>query len=280
MNCNKRISGAVKFFDKNYALFREGASASASNNDDAVNSIIDISRYTQWESVASNDLTLETITVSLKSNTLINSLLLVDMNFKQFSVKYNDGLGFVDFANVVGVNGVETVGINETVFEHDTAYYEFDEVSTNQIQITCLSTQTANAQKALTQLIVTKLIGTMEGFPRVQPYSSRNETKAKALSRRAVVQKTYETNSVKITFKTHPYQNDLDIIENLFNREEPFLVYPCGGRVGDSYFKVRQMNWRLKDIYNMQLIGKLKNEFEKGVYLLGFNKSLSLEEHI
>jgi hypothetical protein len=279
MACNK-INGAVKFFDQNFALFRSGGTADASSNDDAAKFILDISRYTQWESLGSNDLTTETIVVNLKTSKVVDRLFLVDMNFKEFQIQYDNGSGYVDFTNVVGVNGVESSSISETDFAFDSAYYQFDAVTTSRIQITCLKTQVANVQKYLSQIIITEEIGTLEGFPRVQPESSRNETKAKALSRRLVVQKTYETNKVKITFKTHPFQNDLDIIEELFEREEPFLVYPCGGRSGSDYFKVEQMNWRLKDIYNVQITGKLKNQFEKGVYTLGFNKSITMEEHI
>lgn len=275
-----KISGAAKFFEQNFALFRDGGTADASSNADAARFILDISRYTQWESIGSNDLTTETIIVNLKSAKLVDRLFLIDMNFKEFNIKYDNGSGYVDFSNVVGVNGAESSTISETDFEFDTAYYQFDPVTTSRFQITCNKSQVENAQKFLSQFIATKELGTFEGFPRIQPSSTRNETKAKALSRRLVVQKTYETNKIKITFKTHPFQNDLDIVEELFNREETFLVYPCGARSGSIYFKVDQMNWRLKDIYNMQLTGGLKNEFEKGVYTLGFNKSITLEEHI
>jgi hypothetical protein len=202
------------------------------------------------------------------------------MNFKEFSVKYWNGSSFVDFTNVIGVNGEAKSGINETDYAYSTGYYEFDSVSSSQFQITCVKTQTANEQKYLTQFIATLEIGTFSGFPRVSPESNRNETKAKMLSRKYLVQKTYETNRIRINFKTHPYQNDLDIIDTIFDREDPFLVYPCGGRTGEQYFKVSQKNWRLDDIYNMQLTGRMKNEYEKGVYLLGFNKSIILEEHI
>jgi hypothetical protein len=66
------INGAVKFFEKNYALLRNGGSASAYSNDDSVNYILDVSRYTQWESIGSNDMTTETITVNTgTSNTII-----------------------------------------------------------------------------------------------------------------------------------------------------------------------------------------------------------------
>lgn len=274
------INGGVKLFDINYALFKFGTRAVASSNDDGINSILDVSRYTQWESVGSNDLTTETITVDFSTAKIIDSLFLVDMNFKEFNVKYYDGANYVDFSNVLGVNGAVSATINETAYAEDTAYYEFDSVSTTSLQIEVTKTQVADEQKALTQLIATLGIGTFEGFPRVAPDSDRNETKSKTLSRRLIVQKTYQTNRIKLTFKTHPYQNDLDIIEELFDREEPFLIWPCGGRTGSQYFKISMMSWRLKDVFNVQLTGRIKNEFEKGVYLLGFNKSLTFEEHV
>ena len=274
------IKGGVKFFKENFALFRNGTTATASSNEDGVNSILDTSIYTQWESLGSNDLTSETITATLKIAKFINRILITRMNLKEFSIKYHDGATFVNFTNVIGVNSVSTSGINETAYARNTAYYEFDAVTTNMIQITCLKTQVVDAEKFINSLIVTEEIGTFQFFPRIKPTMSRNETKAKTLSRKFVIQKTYETNSIKITFKTHPSQNDLDIVETLFDREEPFLVYLCGGRTGTQFFKLDQKSWNLEDIFNMQIIGKLKNEWERGVYTLGFNKRITFEEHV
>jgi len=275
-----KITGGVKFFDRNFALLREKAAAIASSNTDSINFVLDISRYTQWESIGSSDIVEETITVTFPFSKTIDTIFLADMNFKDFSVQYFNGVTFVDFANVFGVNNESKTGINETGYAYDTGFYQFDEVSTLQIQIKCLTTQTVDAQKFLGQIIATYEIGTFQGFPRIKSDSNRNETSAKALSRRYVVQKTYETNTVNINFKTHPFQNDIDIANELFNREEPFLVYPCGGRTGSPYFKIEQKNWRLNDIYNVQILGKMKNDFEKGVYSLGVNKSLRMVEHI
>jgi hypothetical protein len=274
------VSGGVKFFEKNYSLFKDGATASASSNEDAVNYLLDTNVYTRWESVGSNDVTVETITITLNESKTIDRLLLLEMNLKDYDVKYHNGAMFVAFTNVVGVNGLAKSGITETAQALPSYYYEFDSVTTDQIQITMNTTQTANDEKYINGVVVTEEIGTLEGFPRVKPSSSRNETKVKTLSRKYIVQKTYETSEIRITFKTHPFQNDLDIIETLFNREDTFLVYPCGGRTGTDYFKIEQINWRLKDIYNMQIINKLKNEFEKGVYTIGFNKTISMVEHI
>jgi len=274
------INGAVKFFEQSYALFKNGVTATATSNDDAVKYILDVSRYTEWISIGSNDLTVETLLVTLPADKTINRIFLRDMNLKDFTVKYWNGSAFTAFTNVIGVNGVSTSGITETAYARDTSYYEFDAVSTDKLQILANKSQVVDAEKFIGGFVVTEEIGTFEGFPRVQPAANRNETRKIALSKRAVIQKSYETNKVKITFKTHPYQSDLDIIETLFDREEPFLVYPCGGRTGTTYFKVEQKNWRLKDIYNVQLTGGLKNEYEKGVYTLGFNKSITMAEHI
>jgi len=274
------INGGMKFFGNNYALLKNGGIASASSNDSAASAITDISKYTQWQSSGSNDTTTEIITIDLSTNYEINRVFLLDTNFKNFNIKYYDGEAYVDFTNVVGVNGAESVSILETDYSEDTAYYEFDNVTTNSILVEVLSSQVVDAEKFLTQVIIAKEIGTLKGFPRIVPQAERNETKSKTLSGKYIVQKSYETNQIKTTFKSHPYQEDLDIIEELFLREEPFLVYPCGGRKGENYFKFDMINWRLKDIYNMQIVGKLKNEFEKGVYLLGFNKTITFEEHI
>lgn len=280
MATNKKITGAVKFFNENFALFKNGTTATASTNEDSINSILDISRYTQWESLGSNDTITETIVVTFKFEKTIDTIALLDMNFKEFEVQYWNGSSYSPFTNVYGVNNEAKSGISETDYSYDTGFYQFDPVSTLRIQITCLKTQTENAEKVLTQILSTFEIGTFQGFPRVQPESNRNETKAKALSRRYLVQKTYETTKVKITFKTHPFQNDIDIVQALFDREDPFFVYPCGGVTGADKFKIEQNNWRLKDLYNVQLTGKIKNEFEKGVYLLGVNKTITMEEHV
>lgn len=274
------INGGVKFFDQSFSLFRNGATANASSNTALAKNILNTNIYVRWESFGSNDLTTETINITLDGTKEIDRIFLTDFNFKEFTIQYHNGATFVDFANVIGVNGVESSIISETTYAFDTAYFEFDAVTTNQIQITVKKTQIADEEKLLTTVLVTKEIGTFQGFPRVKPNMSRNESKTKTLSKKSVIQKSYETNTVSINFKTHPFQNDLDILEILWDSEEPFLVWVCGGRTGTQFFKIAQKSWRLKDVFNMQISGRSRNEFEKGVYLLGFKKSIRFEEHI
>lgn len=274
------ISGGFKFFTKNYALYKDGATITATSNTSGANAVIDVNKYTQWTSVGSTDAITETLLITLKTAQVINRLFLIGMNFKQFSVKYWNGSTYADFTSVIGINAEVKSGIQESTYAKTSAYYEFDSVTTNIIQVSVLKTQVVNVQKFLTTFIVTKEIGTFKGFPRASIDVDRNEAKAETLSSKFIVQKGAETTTVGLNFKSHPYQNDLDILDYLFNSEEPFLVYPCGGRDGETYFKVNQKGWRIGDVVNMQMVGKMPSDFEKGVYILGFNKTIKMEEHI
>ena len=83
-----------------------------------------------------------------------------------------------------------------------------------------------------------------------------------------------------MNFKTYPIQADIDIVEELHERENSFLVWLCGGRYGSEHFTIEQRGWRLRDIYNMQLSRALGANYEKGIYQNGANTRLSLVEVI
>ena len=274
------VTGGVKFFERSLSLLKDGASATASSNTEGANFLLTPVRYAKWSSVGSDDLTEETITITLSGTKTFNRILLAGINLKEFDVKYSSGGGFVDFANVIGVNGQTSATINETDFAFDSAYYEFDSVTTNQIQIKARTTQTAKQEKEITTAHVMNEIGTLSGYPKVTAEVSNNEKKSTALSQRRVVQKTYERSRFKLAFKTHPFQGDLDIMETIFDSIDSYLIYPCGGRTGTDYFKVAQKNWRLDDVFNVQNTGKMKTEYDKNIYTLGFNKSVTFEESI
>jgi len=146
------ITGGVKFFENNKALFRDGNTVSATTNDSAAKFMLDISKYTRWESIGSNDTIIETLTINLKSSETLDRLILIEHNFKSFTVKYNGGS---DFTNVVGLDGALGGGISETTFDKNTAYYEFDSVSVDSITIEITTTQTVDAEKFMTQFIAT-----------------------------------------------------------------------------------------------------------------------------
>ena len=107
------INGGVKFFKRNFALLKDGATASATSNTEGIQYILSPVRWARWFSVGSSDATEEIINVTLPSTKTIDRIFLLDINLKEFDIKYFDGLVFQDFTNVIGVNGEESANILE-----------------------------------------------------------------------------------------------------------------------------------------------------------------------
>lgn len=270
------ITGGVKFFDKNLALFRDGNTAAASSNNAAGKYVLSPSKYTRWESLASNDVTTETITINFLNTTTIDRIVLQGHNFKSYSIKYNAAL---DFTTVSDLDADLVGGITQATYTNDTSYYAFDAVAVDSLTITINTTQIANAQKFLTQIIATTELGTLAGFPRISSVKhNRNVKAAKVISGKNVIQKGYETTTFKMGFRSYPVQADIDLIEALHEREDSFLVWLCGGRYGTDYFTISQRGWRLEDIYNMQVNKPLGANYSKGIYVNGVDTSIPLVE--
>lgn len=274
------ISGGVKFFTKSKTLFSEGCNASASSNTEAAKYILSLNNYTEWKSLGSNDTIDEEILIELSELKSISRIILTDMNFKDFLIQYFDGADFVDFTNVISANGISRAKLEILDNEKSAEYFEFDEVDTTQIKLIIRKTIVPNEEKYLCKFIATSEIGTLKGFPRVDNQINSNEVESKTMSGFIYSSKGFQTAQIKINFKTHPYGEDISLIEYLFSIDESFLIYPCGGRFGDKYFKMNQFTWKLGDIYNVKTSGNLDADWEKGVYLLGANKNITFKEHI
>lgn len=269
------MTGGISFFSKSAALFKDEATiAATSNNDDAKYSL-SMNRSYQWESVGSDDATQEVITVTFPANTLINRAFLAGHNFKAFTVKYGDAAD--DFTNVVGMSGSLAGGIDETEYASDTAYYEFSPVTTNKLIITIDTTQTPDAQKTLNLCIPTYEIGTLAGYPDAKNVKlDRNETDQSVLSGLSHIVKRRETFSLSLNMSRYPGQEDIDLFESLFDSEDPFLVWPCGGL--PAQFRFSQKGWRARDIFQMQTKGTMKSAFADNVYIFGVDKNLKMVE--
>ena len=268
------ISGGFKFFGRNKAYSREGARAISSNNQDLIDFAIDKSKYTRWESVNSDDTETVTIEIQLPRPTEINRIFLINHNLKMYRIRHAIG----EFTNVRSLDRPE-LSISEDDYLNNVSYYEFDNIVTSLIEIQAIKTIEANKDKFIESIIATKEIGTFGGFPKVSNFNhSKNEKVGKVLSGKGVVQKGSETTSLAIQLRTHSIQKDIEIVENLHDSNDSFLVWPCGGRYGKEHFRIPQKGWRLEDIYNMQTVRPLKTEYASGVYVNGVNTGLQLIE--
>ena len=268
------ITGGIKFFERNKAMFVDGASANASSGNDLVKFILAQNVYRSWSSSGSSDSSTETITINLQNTKTINRLVLVDHNFKNYSITYNSGN---QFNNVFNVKEETSSLIAEANYDLDTSYYEFDSVSVNTIEITINTTQVANAEKTLNQILLTTEIGTFQGYPTVNRNQfSRNERTVKTENGLNFITKRERTNSgISLRFDAYPIPEDVDIVHELFDLEESFLVWPCGGGRSPEYFKHEQRGWRLKDIFNMQTKGNLQALFYQNLYKSGLKTSIN-----
>lgn len=277
-------TGGIKFFEKSQCLSKYGAIATATSSSVNAKNILNYNIFTNWKSVGSDDLTTETIEITFDQAT-IDRIFLRDTNFKEFNVKYWDGVSsYIDFTNVEGLDGSLGGGISETTYDKDTAYYEFDEITTTKIQIQATKTQIADQQKYLFNFYCTSEIGTFEGFPSIpREDTDQNASEFKLLSGRTSILKGNRQFEYSMRFNYWPYKNDYDILQTLFDRQEPFLVWLCGGKYESTDFKFERRNWRLKDIYNVQYSGKFnihwRTRGNATFYKMGFTGNCRIKEH-
>ena len=273
------ITGGIKFFEKQKNLFINGSGAVASNNNELARYILNNNKYVRWETVGSDDLTTETITITFGEAADIDRLFLLNMNWKEFTVQYDVGGVPTDFTNVLGINGSLAGGIDETTYTQNTAYYEFDKVNTDKIYITVTTTQIPNQEKLLERLICTVEMGTFEGYPEITKEElDQNIDNQEVLSGNADIQKRLEVFNCQLSFKKYPaYQNDYDLIRTLDQSPESFLIWLCGGRFG-KYFSIERDNWKLKDVYLVQTNSSFNFKWNNNIYIAGYTGKIRLTQ--
>lgn len=270
------MTGGISFYDKSKCLQKDGASCVASSATALQNLILNSNKYFKWTSSGSNDATTETLTITLPTAVSISRMFLIGHNFKSFDVRYDNGSP-ADFANVRGLDSLTDNEIDVSNISRNTSYFEFTPVTTDTLIIRAFTTQTTNAEKFLAQFIVTNELGTFEGYPQLNDIElSRSIQKEQAISGRFHIQKGYESAAFDLNLRTYPKQNDIDLLQDLHEREDPFLVWPCGGL--PDQFRIKQRGFLVDDIFQMQLDQGLRNSYDKNVYLMGVNQRYSFVE--
>jgi hypothetical protein len=269
------ITGGIKFFERSSALFTNGTTAAASTNSAAANNILTNRQLVYWQSIGSDDTTTETITVTFNKTVTIDRILLNRINFKEFTVKYDVTGTPTDFTNVVGLDGSLVGGISETAFADETAYYEVSSISTTGLYLTIAKTQVVDAEKIIYNLFTTVELGTMQVYAKVNGLQfNRNSKTAPVLSGLNNVQKSFDVGAFGLVFKSHPSQSDMDLITTLYDEENSFLVWLCGGRRSSPYFRFDIKGYRLRDILNMQTTGAITPNYQGNILVNAPNNSI------
>lgn len=273
---------AIKFFSRSKCLIDDGADVNATTGDPAAVRCIDRNPITYWRSVGSNDSTSEFVEIVFADDQTFDRVILQDHNFKSYNIKYFAAGMYTSFTGVVGLDGAQS-GISETVYSKDTSYYEVDEVTTSKIIIEAITTQTANQDKYLNQVIVTSELGTLAGHPEIKGTElNRQLRNDKMLSGRTLTQKSDEVFEVDLDFKSYPasLEDDIALMFTLHDLEETFLIWLCGGKYGPNFFRQQMRGYRLRDIYQVQMISSVKPIYSNNIFVNTVNLGVQFREAV
>lgn len=185
--------------------------------------------------------------------------------------------------NGVASGDVFLTGLWENAFADTTAYYEFTQVA-NVIGIRAHvnTAQVANAQKYIFQIIPTVELGTLLGFPKIMPVLDANAVERPMLSGLVQVRKSTRTFEYRIRFDNYPpsYAADIELMLDLFDREEPFLAWACGGRRGSTYFGYQVRGFGLDDVVLSQTAKPFKPQYLTGIYKNPIDLDVDLVNHV
>lgn len=274
------VTGGIKFFEPSLCLFKDGATATANSNSDNASLILNYDKTTTWVSSGSSEGVSATITVTLPAAVAITRMILINHNFENLSITY--GAGSTSFSNVVKINNETDTSIFESALDQNTSYFEFDEVTTDQINIQCLNVQnpSTTVEKFLGSLILTNEVGTYsrDGMVDVTSSINANNRVITNINNKAVVQRGIDSFNAGFRAQYLYTQADIDLSAELFDRNEDVLVWLCGGRVGTDYFRFSTKPYRLEDLFRCRSTGAFNHEYYRGLYRTGVKASLSLVE--
>lgn len=270
------ISGGIKFFAKSFAdIDNEAVLVTMSSSTSLRDYIRDRRRDTRWISSGSNDATQESITIDLGASYAIDRLILVKHNFKAFNAQYWTGAAWAHFANVVTKEGTQS-NITETAATKTTSYYEFTEVTTQKVRIQVDTTQAANAEKYVQEVVVTKEKGTFSGFPFYQQALEYRQVRKDTILGRPKFSIAGDAFGCSLTFDGYPTAADITLMQTLWQERSEFLIYPCGADA--SQFRFSSQGHRLEDIFLVWFDSDLSPNYDRNVYALGVNFQVKLVE--
>jgi len=119
-----------------------------------------------------NDATISTITITFDNTTSISRIALLDTNIKSFTVFYNGST-----ASTFTLLNANTTTSNYSTNTQENLYFKFSTVQASSITIDMKTTQTANQEKRLGNLIISDTYYTLSRLPEAGGYKPKIESK-------------------------------------------------------------------------------------------------------
>jgi len=262
------MPGQIMLFEKSKCDFtNSAAAASASQGSDYASFALNRSNRSAWVTTGSVDADNTTFTVDFTEQRYFDSVFLVKMNFKSYTLKYWNGSAYVDFATPIDV----------TTNTDETALHQVTEVLASRVQLTIRGTMTADQDKFMHQFIATSLMGRLNAWPQIKkPTHDVGRIVTKMLSGKVSVTESVGGFRCDLEVANWKDQTDLSLVERMYTLNEGFLVWLCGG--DESQFSQRLMGYRKEDIFLMRPTNNYIPEFVKGVYSTGVKLVIPLAE--
>lgn len=217
-----------------------------------------------WATTGSDDSADTEIVFNFNDLKEFNRIMFVQHNFKDFKVEYLD-------TSAVWQD-IETITNNQI----DTTYIEFDRVEGSQVKLTINSTQEIDADKFLRQAIICEEIGRFSIEPEIKAEFSKERKTNRYLSGKAFVASQVGGFSCRISKSGVFTEQDLSLIETLFDQFEGFLVSLSGGDT--TPYETIRAGYRLRDIFFMNLANEYEPNWDESRYKNGMSIDLRLIE--
>lgn len=264
------MAKGLRFFGTDYNNKVFDGTITASSRDSLKEFAFDGLTGTRWtsdgEDTDGNEVTLE---MDYGINRTIDSFFVYNTNIEDIEVQYWNGSAWVTASA-----SIATI-VKSADFKH--LFVKLNaEVTTQKVRIAGGDTLTANEEKYLGMFFAFMELGQFEYFPGFKPNIDPEQNVFKTTDGRHFVIERGEAFSASIDFVSHVNQNDIDLVEDLLERKEPFYIWPNAG--DESIFTYSFKPFRFQDIFKVTIIGNNSPEYTKNYYKAGYNNTVRIIE--
>lgn len=275
---NNENQGQIKFWrkshidlDRTVPTLTVTDSVATNTGQDYIDLIRNRSNNSGWLTTNSDDTANTEILVDLVDVLNVDMVGLIRHNFKDFTIEYfdEDLLSYETFESFT--DNTESSNISESATT----------ISTSKIKITINSTQVADADKVLRQLVITEklLTGQFNGYPQIKkPTTSFNKKVNRLLGGAVNVVEKRGAFSCSLDVRLLSNDEDLDIIEQIYFQREGILMLLSGNK--EDQFLNRRVGYRNEDIVLVRPTNELELPYFQGIYKNGIVIKMRLEQSV
>lgn len=269
------MAKGLRFFGTDFNENSFGNDVTVSSASDKYKFMFDGLKDTKWisdgEDSDGNEVSVEVLFGNtLRPNTrVIDSFYIHETNIEDLEIQYYTGSAWATLNSSVAT--ILKSDDNRNIFVQSNT-----ELTVQKIKLVGSDTLTPNEEKEITLFMAFLEAGQFEYFPDFTPKRDVTQSKFKTSDGRNIVIDRGECFEAKIKFESHVNQNDIDLIEELLSRKEPFFIWPCGG--DESIFEYSFYPYRFRDIFKVSADGDNAPKVTKNYYKAGYNNTVNLVE--